>query len=286
MCQSIFLSKTSSKCVNLYFCRHGEKSDDTENKATGLTYQGGIRRHYMPQYVEKLLGKEAFDKNDYDLYTYTANKNHEATSRSYYTLGDLCDIINKNDKKKIHLIDESDDYDSFVKSIYDCKSNNAIICWEHNVINDLINKLLNINNAPEYNDLSKKYKQILRDILEKDASSAKEKKIKDKDIKGGDLQAKFAEKANDDLKKDRNTVRKALDDIEYGIVIKLKVVISNEKTITLSTDADAAIAFPSFVVDMDADIGMKNVVDGTYKIIDFSDNIKDDQSLITMLFNA
>jgi hypothetical protein len=150
-----------NRTVTIYVIRHGEKpdADESTEKYSGLTLQGGIRSFH---YFSSDFIKNTFGDDSHDIYTYGNYKKGSPTARAYFTVKKL---MSSNKKGDACVADEDTDYDKVVNSLKKSKNNNALICWEHNNIKDLIMAILGNDkkvgkNIPEYKDLIKKYKKI------------------------------------------------------------------------------------------------------------------------------
>lgn len=114
--------------------RHGEKPDRHEYKDIeshlGLVNQGAVRAFLMPKLIKKLIGDEK-----YNFYTYTDSVSNIPTCRAFYT-GQL--LENRNDN-----FNKSSQTGELVNAISNDPSNTIIVCWEHDVIPDIIKQLIN-----------------------------------------------------------------------------------------------------------------------------------------------
>lgn len=189
--------------------RHGEEPNTKKYDETtiGLNNQGAVRTLLMPELVQKILG------TDYECHTYTNTIKGQPTSRSYYT----SQLLNN----KISVYNKSSDINTLINNVKKSTNNNIIICWKHDKIPDIIDKLIGKQKI--------NYKNVISDI-QKNLNNYKligTKKINTNDL----IQIKYC---SDNFTENNKNVRTNFisnnDDLGYSLVWDINI---NTKTYTV-----------------------------------------------------
>lgn len=215
---------TKSRIILL---RHGEepKFKDVEGKEKhqlshedsliGLTLQGAARAYYMPRLIKKIIENNKFQLHTYTNYDHIEENGHKCeapVSRSYFTTQLLQSSPNCS---SIVLYNKSQNIYELVRNLEDnIKTHKYIIvCWEHTQIPIIVQKLLNLEHEPNYDN-------TVKDIGSKlDKIKKKEKYVTNKQL------ASIVRCAND-LKEDNEKIKNEAinleDDLYYAPVWDLK----------------------------------------------------------------
>lgn len=151
----------------IFLVRHGEQpildgqesdGSNLENEASelGLTLQGSVRTWCMPKLVNRLIGH----KEKYQIHTYANYKNNSPVSRAYYTTQIL---RQKKRCQGIILYDKSQNIYELVENILNQSQyvDNIIVCWEHETIPKIIQRLIGLSQPPNYRTIVDTFEPVL-----------------------------------------------------------------------------------------------------------------------------
>lgn len=206
-----------------HIAEHGSEHDELkelehEDSIIGLTLQGAVRTYFMPKIVKKLIGNNNFQLHTYTNYGHKKGNNvlNEPVSRSYYT-SQLLRSSKKCDD--IILYNKSDNVFELVENLLNAskKYPYIIVCWEHATIPIIIQHLLKLDHAPNYNEITKKF---MHDKIKY------KKTISKKKIESIKRSANGVENDNDKIKNEIIDIDK---DMYYAPIWEIKINHKKQK---------------------------------------------------------